>query len=123
MIRTDKPEVTVPKSVVNTGETYNAHLLCNAQSRPKSKVTWEKEQLSADGSSRWEPVVTDTANKRYTTKGSGGQNFALVVNSVSGQSDFGNYRCRAENKVGVTHSGNILLTGTKIAREIRKIVF
>jgi len=103
---------------------------CYVHSHPKPKVTWEKEQISASGSSSWQPVTADEKNSRHefpklnaaakslqrnggnSSTGQIGQSFGLKVNKVQGLQDFGNYRCKAENKLGTSYSGNILLTGT-----------
>lgn len=132
----DQPEITVPRTVVNTGETSTAQMSCIVNSYPKPKVTWEKEQNS-DGSSSWLPLVADGLNTRFeavkltvaaaaaaaaamanTAAGNvnvtvpAGPSYALKVKQVQGPQDFGNYRCKAENKLGVTYSENITLTGT-----------
>lgn len=130
----DQPEITVSRTVVNTGETSTAQMSCAVNSYPKPKVTWEKEQNS-DGSSSWLPLVADGLNTRFeavkltvaasvaaamanTAAGNGsvavptGPSYVLKVKQVQGPQDFGNYRCKAENKLGVTYSENIMLTGT-----------
>lgn len=126
----DQPEITVPRTVVNTGETSTAQMSCAVNSYPKPKVTWEKEQKS-DGSSSWLPLVADGLNSRFEAvkltiaaamantaalNGSvavpAGPTYVLKVKQVQGPQDFGKYRCKAENKLGVTYSENITLTGT-----------
>lgn len=130
MFATDKPEVTVLQNVVNTGETYTADIWCYVHSHPKPKVTWEKEQLSMVGPATWQPINTNEKDSRHeipkpsaaakslqrnggnSSTGSVGQGFGLKVKKIQSLQDFGNYRCKAENKMGTSYSNNILLTGT-----------
>lgn len=127
-VRTDQPEVTLHRHIVNTGETYSANLYCTVHSHPKPKVSWDKQTILNDASS-WQPIAVDNPqSSRYeafkvpanstglqgTGNGSSlpaGPNYALKVKRVEGQRDFGNYRCKAENKLGITYSEPILLTG------------
>jgi len=123
------PEIVVPRLVVNTGETYVAQMACSVQAYPKVKVTWEKEILNENGPQTSIPVVTDGPNSRYdvsrqssthhpvqgsvnSTAMPVGPTFVLKVKQVQGPQDFGRYRCRAENRVGVAYSDYITLTGT-----------
>lgn len=43
-----------------------------------------------------------------------GSSYVLKVKQVQGPQDFGDYRCKAENRLGATYSENITLTGTVI---------
>lgn len=124
------PDIVVPRLVVNTGETYTAQMTCSVQAYPKVKVTWEKEVLTPNGPPSSTPVVVEGPNSRYEIsrlppslnafQGSGnastatppGPTFVLKVKQVQGPQDFGRYRCRAENRVGITYSDYITLTGT-----------
>jgi len=123
------PEIVVPRLVVNTGETYDAQMACSVQAYPKVKVTWEKEIPNENGPQSSIPVITDGPNSRYevfrqssishSLQGSGnstampvGPTFVLKVKQVQGPQDFGRYRCRAENRVGVAYSDYITLTGS-----------
>jgi hypothetical protein len=123
------PDIVVPRLIVNTGETYTAQMTCSVQSYPKVKVTWEKEMLTPNGPPSSTPVVAEGPNSRYdmsrqlasqnTFQSSGnatamppGPIFVLRVKQVQGPQDFGRYRCRAENRVGVTYSDYITLTGS-----------
>jgi len=125
------PDIVVPRLVVNTGETYTAQMACSVQAYPKVKVTWEKEVLTPNGPPSSTPVVVDGPNSRYDTsrqsatqntfQGSGnatsmpaGPTFVLRVKQVQGPQDFGRYRCRAENRAGISYSDYITLTGTNI---------
>lgn len=114
----------MPRLVVNTGETYSAHLTCIVSAFPKPKVTWEKE---VNGSSTWKTLVHEGPDNRYeiirqtntavTAANPGtvpaGIGYLLKVKQV-GTQDFGRYRCFAENKIGSTRSEIITLTGTYI---------
>lgn len=123
------PEVTVARRVVNTGETYTAQLACNIHAFPKAKVTFEKMQTTAAGESSWQPLAFEDKNNRFeifrptnaaataaAVNGSTailpGSSYVLKVKQVQGPQDFGNYRCKAENRLGATYSENITLTGT-----------
>lgn len=124
------PDIVVPRLVVNTGETYTALMACSVQAYPKPKVTWEKEILSANGPPSSTTVVPEGPNSRYdtfrqpaathnsfqglgnTTAMPAGPIFVLKVKEVQGPQDFGRYRCRAENHVGVSYSDYITLTGS-----------
>lgn len=123
------PEIVVPRLVVNTGEGDTAQIACSVQAYPKVKVTWEKEILNANGPQSSVPVVVDVPNSRYeisrqSTSSSlfqgsvnasaipAGPTFILKIKQVQGPQDFGRYRCRAENRVGVAYSDYITLTGT-----------
>lgn len=121
----------MPRRVVNTGETYTAQMACSVHAFPKPKVTWEKKtSTSADGSESWQPLsANDGRDSRYemtrplsgsvAAMNSGnasttppGPTFMLKVKQVQGPQDFGLYRCRAENTLGVSYSEPISLTGT-----------
>lgn len=121
------PDVVVSKPVVNTGETYTAQMACSVHAFPKAKVTWEKQQ-SANDESSWQSLVSDGPNSRFdmsrpnagpstaqsSTNSSAvpiGPKYVLKVKQVQ-SSDFGQYRCKAENIQGVTYSEAITLTGT-----------
>ncbi|KAL4135037.1 hypothetical protein QTP88_006703 [Uroleucon formosanum] len=123
------PDIVVPRLIVNTGETYTAQMACSVQAYPKVKVTWEKEVLTPNGPPSSTPVVIEGPNSRYdssrqsatqnTSQGSGnatampaGPTFVLRVKQVQGPQDFGRYRCRAENRAGVSYSDYITLTGS-----------
>ncbi|XP_060855803.1 neural cell adhesion molecule 1-like isoform X1 [Metopolophium dirhodum] len=123
------PDIVVPRLIVNTGETYTAQMACSVQAYPKVKVTWEKEMLTPNGPASSTPVVAEGPNSRYDTsrqssaqntfQGSGnatampaGPTFVLRVKQVQGPQDFGRYRCRAENRVGISYSDYITLTGS-----------
>jgi len=129
----DLPEVTVARRVVNTGETYTAQLACNIHAFPKAKVTFEKMQTTAAGESSWQPLAFEDKNNRFeifrptnaaavaaaaaaavngSTAIPAGSSYVLKVKQVQGPQDFGNYRCKAENRLGATYSENITLTGT-----------
>lgn len=112
----------VPKSIINSGETYQAVMTCSVLALPKPKVTWEKELINGNGLS-WMPVHVESANSRYTlsrlpaptqnsTLVSMGPSYSLKVKQVQGPQDFGRYRCVAENKFGISRSAPITLTGT-----------
>lgn len=127
---TDQPDVVVSQRVVNTGETYTAQMACSVHAFPKPKVTWEKKQSSADGSESWQLLNTnEMRDSRYemtrqpsnvaAVLNSGnasatppGPTFLLKIKQVQGPQDFGQYRCRAENTLGVSYSEPISLTGT-----------
>lgn len=114
----------VPRLIVNTGETYPAILKCTVNSFPKPKVTWEKEIIASNQSS-WKQLINNESNGRYEfirqpntaiVAGNGstvpaGTNHIMKVNNVQGPQDFGRYRCLAENRVGLTYSEPITLTG------------
>lgn len=123
------PEIVVPRLVVNTGEGDVAQISCSVQAYPKVKVTWEKEILNANGPQSSAPVVAEGPNSRYdisrqsipsslfqgsvnTSAIPAGPTFVLKIKQVQGLQDFGRYRCRAENRVGVAYSDYITLTGT-----------
>ncbi|XP_022177691.1 neural cell adhesion molecule 1-like isoform X2 [Myzus persicae] len=121
------PEIVVPRLVVNTGETYDAQMTCIVQAFPKVKVTWEKEILTPNGPPSSTPVAADSPHSRYETtrlpashntiSGNAttipaGPTFLLKVKKVDGPQDFGRYRCRAENRVGISYSDYITLTGS-----------
>lgn len=117
--------MTVPRLVVNTGETYTAVLTCIVHSFPKAKVTWEKEIIGANGSSMWKKLVNEDSNGRYEffrqpnpaaaagnrTTVITGTNYIMKVKQVMGPQDFGRYRCSADNRVGNSYSDLITLTG------------
>lgn len=123
------PEIVVPRLVVNTGEGDAAQMACSVQAYPKVKVTWEKEILNANGPQSSAPVVAEGPNSRYdisrqsissslfqgsvnTSAIPAGPTFVLKIKQVQGLQDFGRYRCRAENRVGVAYSDYITLTGS-----------
>ncbi|XP_027849832.2 neural cell adhesion molecule 1-like isoform X1 [Aphis gossypii] len=123
------PEIVVPRLVVNTGEGDVAQMACSVHAYPKVKVTWEKEILNANGPQSSAPVVAEGPNSRYdisrqsissssfqalvnTSAIPVGPTFVLKVKQVQGPQDFGRYRCRAENRVGVAYSDYITLTGS-----------
>lgn len=134
------PDIVVPRLIVNTGETYTAQMACSVQAYPKVKVTWEKEVLTPNGPPSSIPVVVEGPNSRYnssrlsatqnTSQGSGnatampaGPTFVLRVKQVQGPQDFGRYRCRAENRVGISYSDYITLTGTNIHSSVAYNIF
>lgn len=111
--------MTVPQSIVNTGETYQALITCSVLAFPKPKVSWEKELITTSGSS-WQSLIVDSANSRYVisrlptplhNSSLLGPSYSLKVKQVQGPQDFGRYRCVAENKYGVSYSDPITLTG------------
>lgn len=135
------PDIVVPRLIVNTGETYTAQMACSVQAYPKVKVTWEKEVLNPNGPPSSIPVVAEGPNGRYdipnkplppsnVLQGSGnatatpaGPTYVLIVKQVQGPQDFGRYRCRAENRVGVSYSDYITLTGTNIHNPLPLAIF
>lgn len=124
----DPPEITVRQPVVNTGETYTAQLICTVYSYPKAKVTWEKEQINADGSSSFVQLSMDNLNKQYesfrpkdisqglrnASSVPVGHNHGLKIKQIQSPKDFGRYRCKADNKLGHAYSEYITLTGNNI---------
>lgn len=101
-------------------------MVCSMNAFPKPQVTWERQQIT-DSGELWQPLVVEVPNSRYTVgrlpsqlnaiNGSAGMtkaaSYMLKVKQVQGPQDFGRYRCRAENKIGVSYSDSIMLTGTK----------
>lgn len=114
--------------IVNTGETYDAQLICSVLAFPKVKVTWEKELINENGSSSFIQLPTDNAQKQYETfrpkepiqnsVNSTEVSYGLNVKRIKSSNDFGRYRCKAENKLGQAYSDYITLTGNNILHYI-----
>lgn len=118
MLYTVKPDINVPRQVVNAGVAHGVEITCIIHSNPKPKVTWEKEQTEDSSKISWQTLMPEQ-NGQYSMQMSKMQTanishptYKLVVKKVQGKQDFGRYRCRAENKIGVTISDPITLTGT-----------
>lgn len=102
-------------------------------------VSWQKEQTDANRSSSWLAVNTNEHNSRYSmsriaspsaqnVSGNSsvaptGPSYVLNVENVQGPKDFGRYRCRAENALGVVHSIPISLTGNKGSSGYYSVIF
>lgn len=123
----------MPRRVINTGEDCTAQITCMVRSLPKPHITWEKEQTNSTGD--WKALIIDVPNSRYNVSGprsspnvingsvgSAGPSYVLTVKYVEGRQDFGRYRCRAENKIGVSYSDYIMLTGKRATISIIKCV-
>ncbi|XP_050531301.1 hemicentin-2-like isoform X2 [Daktulosphaira vitifoliae] len=101
-----KPEIEVPKTIVNTGETYTATLACIVHSFPKPRVSWLKNDQPIE-------VIGTRVNSKYEdSRESGTNTYKLIIKHINSAEDFAIYRCRAENKHGFVVGDPILVTGS-----------
>lgn len=91
------PEIDIDEELVTSGKDYETKLKCVVHAEPKAKVYWLKDNAPI---SNLDHVKTFTeGNKHY---------YHIEKTQVS---DFGKYRCVANNSKGTTNSKEIELTG------------
>lgn len=81
------PEVTAEEIFVHAAAGNNVELICNVHAHPSPTVKWFKNKME---------LTDETAQlERH------GHRHTLNIPSVNEQKDFGNYTCRASNRLGV----------------------
>ncbi|KAF4527697.1 hypothetical protein B566_EDAN018038 [Ephemera danica] len=83
------PEIEIEKEIVNSGEGYDAELVCEVHSEPKAKVGWSKDGKPMHGT------------PRATMTHQGSRHILQIQNTQ--KSDFGSYTCQANNSLGRLH--------------------
>lgn len=92
----DPPTIKIEKLTVNSAEGYESQLTCVVHGNPRPEVQWKRnnEQLKSDN------------NINIINEGS--RHILKLLRTR--KSDFGNYTCVAENKVGEAEK-HVLLSG------------
>lgn len=91
-----EPEIEISNEVVHSGEGYESELTCVVHAHPGAKVTWFKNDLPLKES-------------HHISQLKSGNSHSLRI-SATKKTDFGNYKCVANNSIGTT-SKVITLSG------------
>jgi hypothetical protein len=92
----DAPEIDIEEELVASGEDYETKLKCVVHAEPKAKVYWLKDNATVND---LDHVHTFTEGNRHY--------YHIAKTQVS---DFGKYKCIANNSKGTTESKEIELT-------------
>lgn len=92
------PEIDIDEELVTSGKDYEAVLKCVVHAEPKAKVHWLKDNES----------ITDDSGRVKTFREGNKYYYHIEKTQVS---DFGRYKCIANNSKGTTNSKEIELTG------------
>ncbi len=95
-----KPEVVVSEMYIHAAEGNKVELVCNVHSHPPATVHWFKNDDMQ--------LTNESASLRHL-----GHRFVLTFDALRSD-DFGNYTCRARNKIG--ENARVL----EISRELKK---
>ncbi|CAH1389433.1 unnamed protein product [Nezara viridula] len=91
-----EPEIEINSEVVHSGEGYESELTCVVHAHPGAKVTWFKND---------QPLK----ESHHISQVKNGSSHSLRI-SATKKTDFGNYKCVANNSIGTT-SKAIALSG------------
>nr|XP_024214777.1 protein amalgam-like isoform X2 [Halyomorpha halys] len=91
-----EPEIEISSDIVHSGEGYESELTCVVHAHPGAKVTWFKND---------QPLK----ESHHISQLKNGNSHSLRI-AATKKSDFGNYKCVANNSIGTT-SKVIALSG------------